>query len=460
MKNLSLLSVAFFLVAVSAEGQTDSTGRPVGFAGHGAVTGFARLGSNFYMAVYDSGVFPISGIPLSGQIPGSDNVIISFISAGNSLIAGVDALDSTDATHTGTDGGVWQYNGSWSKIGQSSINGLPSHSVLAVAWDTTYAFAGLPGSDLKSYSPSFGGVWRAVPGSNWDSCFAGPMTDSAFVTSLLWSGSKLYAGTLSGDMQFRDSRGFGNGGVFQSSDHGLTWTDNSYDLPNRDIMCIAGVDTIGYVSTLYEGVFRKLHGAKNWTRVTFSKPMNPVSCFAVSGEDLFAGTYYIDSLHAQHGVFYLKNGDSTWVQIYIPGLRDSTIISALAVFNDTLYVGTGSIFGMTSKCSGLLEVPLGVVIPVGVKSPVEQPLKFVLSQNYPNPFNPTTAISYRLPAVSFVILKVYDVLGREVASLVNERKMPGTYTVQFDGSRLASGVYFYRLHAGNFTQTQKMLLVK
>ncbi len=88
------------------------------------------------------------------------------------------------------------------------------------------------------------------------------------------------------------------------------------------------------------------------------------------------------------------------------------------------------------------------------------PRSFELSQNYPNPFNPRTGIRYQVPGVSNVNLIVYDMLGREVAVLVNERKAPGSYEVEFDGSRLASGVYFYRLMAGNFVQTKKMLMLK
>jgi hypothetical protein len=86
--------------------------------------------------------------------------------------------------------------------------------------------------------------------------------------------------------------------------------------------------------------------------------------------------------------------------------------------------------------------------------------QYSLTQNYPNPFNPSTVISYQLPAGSFVTLKVYDILGREVATLVNEVKPPGTYTVRFDASGLASGVYVYRLTAGDFVQTCKMLVIK
>jgi hypothetical protein len=88
------------------------------------------------------------------------------------------------------------------------------------------------------------------------------------------------------------------------------------------------------------------------------------------------------------------------------------------------------------------------------------PSTFALSQNYPNPFNPTTVVGYQLPVASNVRLVVYDILGREVAVLVNERKAPGTYSVTFDGSGLPSGVYFYRLSAGEFLQTKKLLLLR
>jgi hypothetical protein len=104
----------------------------------------------------------------------------------------------------------------------------------------------------------------------------------------------------------------------------------------------------------------------------------------------------------------------------------------------------------------------------GVKSADKSlPNAFELFQNYPNPFNPTTAISYHLPAgqtglsaVSDVKLIVYDILGRGVAVLVNERKAPGKYEVTFDAAGLASGVYLYRLTAGSLVQVRKMVVVK
>ncbi len=88
------------------------------------------------------------------------------------------------------------------------------------------------------------------------------------------------------------------------------------------------------------------------------------------------------------------------------------------------------------------------------------PTKFALHQNYPNPFNPTTVIRYELPSNSMVKLQVFDVLGRVVATVVNEHKEAGIYEAVFNASSLSSGTYFYRLQAGTFVETKKMVLVK
>jgi hypothetical protein len=88
------------------------------------------------------------------------------------------------------------------------------------------------------------------------------------------------------------------------------------------------------------------------------------------------------------------------------------------------------------------------------------PKSALLAQNYPNPFNPTTVISYQLPDVSDVRLVVYDLIGREVAVLVNERKAAGSYQAKFNAAGLASGVYLYRLTAGSFLQTRKLMVLK
>ena len=90
----------------------------------------------------------------------------------------------------------------------------------------------------------------------------------------------------------------------------------------------------------------------------------------------------------------------------------------------------------------------------------QMPKEFSLFQNYPNPFNPSTKIRFELPSSGYVSLKVYDELGREVATLVNEILKSGSYERTFDASDLVSGVYFYRLEAGEYTQTNKLTVLK
>ena len=97
---------------------------------------------------------------------------------------------------------------------------------------------------------------------------------------------------------------------------------------------------------------------------------------------------------------------------------------------------------------------------VGVQENELNSFSFDLFQNYPNPFNPVTTISYQIPERGFVTLKVYDILGNEVATLVNEEKPAGIYQVELDGLNLSSGIYFYRLRAGKFVESKKMVLMK
>jgi len=94
------------------------------------------------------------------------------------------------------------------------------------------------------------------------------------------------------------------------------------------------------------------------------------------------------------------------------------------------------------------------------RSSTDLPTDFGFEQNYPNPFNPTTNIMYTVPGREYLNLTVYNILGEKIAILVDEEKAPGEYTVTFDGSKLSSGVYFYRLHAGRFNETREMVLVK
>ena len=151
-----------------------------------------------------------------------------------------------------------------------------------------------------------------------------------------------------------------------------------------------------------------------------------------------------------NGVFLSMNNATSWDSVNT-GLRNSNVI-ALTVSDGYLFAG---ISGRGVWRRSLSEMTTSVENPETVL-----PAHFRLEQNYPNPFNPNTRIDYYIPQTAFVSIKVYDILGREVAQLVHEIKQPGSYSLQFDGMNLPSGVYFYSITAGEFHQVKKMILMK
>ena len=104
--------------------------------------------------------------------------------------------------------------------------------------------------------------------------------------------------------------------------------------------------------------------------------------------------------------------------------------------------------------------PLSEIITAVKDKKNNLPTNFSLEQNYPNPFNPTTVINFSVPKTSMVTIKVYDVLGNEIATLLNKEKLAGKYSVNFNASKFSSGVYFYRMQAGSFVEAKKLILLK
>lgn len=217
------------------------------------------------------------------------------------------------------------------------------------------------------------------------------------------SGTNLFAGTGTGN---------GGGGVFLSTNNGTSWTAASTGLMNIEVHALA-----------------------------------------VSGRNLFAGT---GSWKTPGGVYLSTNNGTSWTAVD-SGLTGS-VVNALAVSGGNLFAGTSG--GGVWTRPWVWKRELVQMVTSVEPATSEVPRQFRLAQNYPNPFNPSTIIKFELPKTSQVSLTVYDVLGRQVAVLVNERREAGVYEVKFDGSGLSSGVYFYRLTAGSFVQTHKLLLMR
>ena len=163
-------------------------------------------------------------------------------------------------------------------------------------------------------------------------------------------------------------------------------------------------------------------------------------------------------------LFSFSPGESE-AQYKIPG---SVFGEGCAAIADGSYKMAGtvgqSIIGNVSDASDLNGIGfwyLEECLLTGVMSPRDDlPSEYRLAQNYPNPFNPTTTIKYDLPKAGRVTLKIYDILGNEVATIMDGYRTPGSYSISFNASKLASGLYLYRLVAGDYSSVRKMMLVK
>lgn len=146
-------------------------------------------------------------------------------------------------------------------------------------------------------------------------------------------------------------------------------------------------------------------------------------------------------------VIYTTDGGTTWIR---QRSGSANTLLGFNFINADMGIAVGTDGTIIRISSGLVSVPISI-------APAEV---YELENNYPNPFNPSTVISWQSPVGSYQTLKIYDVLGNEVATLVDEFRNAGRYEVTFDATQLSSGVYFYRLQAGSFVETRKMILLK
>jgi len=193
-------------------------------------------------------------------------------------------------------------------------------------------------------------------------------------------------------------------------------------------------------------------------RVEFDKPL-PVelSAFASTVMDNDVILNWTTSIEENNSGFYVERYDNgMWKELgFVVGKGNSTTNTEYTYTDRDLNTGLYGYRLRQVDFNGNFEyMDLAGVVALGT------PEKFMLSQNYPNPFNPTTTIVYGVPANGPVTLKVYDNLGREVRTLVNEPKTAGFYTLTFSAPDLSSGVYFYKLESGNFVTVKRMILMK
>ena len=159
---------------------------------------------------------------------------------------------------------------------------------------------------------------------------------------------------------------------------------------------------------------------------------------------------------------YDKNGNELWFWDYGFPNTDITVSSGIVVDANTNCYVTGFKDSLTSsqEYKTLKYGKLGNAKPKFNNESNNEPFQFMLNQNYPNPFNPSTEIKYSVPVNNLVTINVFNILGQNVSSIVNEYKNAGIYSVTFDGTNLATGVYFYTIEAGNYKDSKRMVLIK
>jgi photosystem II stability/assembly factor-like uncharacterized protein len=244
--------------------------------------------------------------------------------------------------------------------------------------------------------------------------------------------------------------------LYKTTNSGIDW-----GVINDTIFCavIKGYEENIFLGEKIDGtIYRTLDGGQNWESDTWDflgwaldiefLPGDPSSVWCVSASIAFS-----------------SDTGRTWVNEY--DLQSDFVYDIVFTNQDNgwLFTGAGGNFSNIYRTTNGGHGGLIVSVDDDVKD--FRPEGFRLEQNYPNPFNPTTTIKYQIPELSFVTLKVFDVLGNEISTIVNEEKPAGEYEVEFNpnshsrgSGNLSSGVYFYQLKAGSFIETKKMLLIK
>jgi hypothetical protein len=345
---------------------------------------------------------------------------------GNTIYVG---LGSAGVYKSTTDGATWF---------PSNI-GIETRTVnsLFASGDTIIAGLSVSGTSPSIFRSTDGGATWIAP------------TVPVATPGTVWSlgrdaGGNLYAG-MSSSAVVR--------GIFVSTDGGATWAQRNGSLPlaNNEIYAMhrtQGTSNRFYAALNVGGAYFTTNAGQTWTADTAGQQgvsFNTMFSFGDLNQPSLVG----GALGSAEGGVFVK-GTGNWFRTILTGRSIATIIASNLPTEGFCFIATGA-----------NSIYSDFVLRLNTNTePAAKPREYRLSQNYPNPFNPSTGIRYEVSGTSDVRLEVFDMLGRKVATLVDERKTAGAYQVNFNAANLASGIYFYRLRAGAFSETKKMMLVK
>jgi photosystem II stability/assembly factor-like uncharacterized protein len=303
-----------------------------------------------------------------------------------------------------------------------------------------------------------------------------PTGASRKINKVITTGSRLFIGTQGGiyessnngdswsatpygnynvlDISSHDNTllAFRQGVLSRSTDFGQSWTEITNGISPWDVMTFTTSGSRWFLGA--GGVHMSTDDGVSWTDIFPGISSQQVYALATAGDTLYAATDAI--------CYYTTNLGQSWTALPNDGLTGAPNFRALMVHGGYIYAGGQGIYGsgawrqLVPGTTSVEQIDLNV------------PGEITLMQNYPNPFNPSTNFEFRISHSGFVSLKIYDLLGRDVATLLSEKLEAGTYTKQFDAKNLTSGVYFYQLQVGNsssgsgqnFIETKKFILIK
>jgi photosystem II stability/assembly factor-like uncharacterized protein len=388
------------------------------------------------------------------QLSVPDNDILSILEVGNNLFTG-----SFNGLYKSTDEGL-----TWTLLDNGIYTNRKVHDTIS---KDGYLFAALDGH----------GVYRSSDdGESWQQMNSGIDTDTATVNVFHVHDGKLFIGT-----------GYVSG-LYISNNNGQSWEVSNNGIVGLQLkteafasvgsLLFAGVQE---VNGLNSATYKSSDGGSNWIPITINtlgegSPLLGVSPYLIADfsqglhrsttfdtswtlienglpsvytiKDVTADSDYIYVCERVEGVYRSPDYGENW-----EGMKDGLLSF---IYLQTLFRGNNYLYA-GSLSDNMWRYPLN---PLDVNKNTIEVTEFKLSQNYPNPFNPSTTISFQLAEAEFISLRVYDVLGNVVATLINEEKVAGKYEIHFDAVDLSSGVYFYRLRSNGFVDTKKLIVLK
>jgi photosystem II stability/assembly factor-like uncharacterized protein len=343
--------------------------------------------------------------------------VSSLLLIGNNIFAGTDGYGFWESSDNGS---------SWTKL-YSWVNNVYT----LAANGTNFYEGGKQGLYLSTNN-----------GLNWNSLVDGSIREFLWgIFDIALSETNVFAETM-------DS-------IYCSTDNGSSWYTINSILPRFPDKLGATLAICG--SNLFAGTANGVYLSSNigtsWIPVNNGLPPNTsFPTITVMGTNIFAATNKYSSTDAG-SVFLTTNYGTNWTDVSA-GLPHDSINFGV---NSLTLNGTNLLAGTNNK--GIWSRPLSELTGISKEQTV-LPKDYTLSQNYPNPFNPSTTITYSLPHSGNVKLTVYNSIGSKVATIVNEYKPAGNYSVNFNGSNLASGIYLYRMESGNYSAAKKFILMK